>query len=378
MLDADKKINLGIDAKWFFKGPPSGTTVVKNLIDEMIINNHERFNLFLLINSKYKKQAAEYFPASVGLITMPNMPNLLLNRFFVPFVAIRYNLKAVLLQNFVCTWPKKLFKMAYIHDVLFLDYPQYFTRAELFYFKQMKHLATKANSIVAVSGCERKRLIANNILKEDDINVVYHGLDSGFKPVMNYPEENVYHVINKYDLPVKYILFVGRINIRKNLINLVKALTFIDDADIKLLIVGEKSNLYDDLANHIEHEKLNDRIIFTGHVPEKDLQLIYACATIFCFPSFAEGFGLPPLEAMKCGVPVVVSNRTAMPEICGDAAVYIDPDDPRDIGLKINSLLGDRKLYNNKVKIGLNRAAGFVWSDSAKQILNIIEKADVN
>lgn len=372
------KINVGIDAKWFFKGPPSGTTVVKNLIDEMIINNDGRFNLFLLITSKYKKQAEAYFPANVGLIAMPDIPNLLLNRFLVPFLALRYNLKAVLLQNFACTWPKKVFKVAYIHDVLFLDYPQYFSKAELFYFKQMKRLAVQADSIVAISGSEKNRLIDNNIFKKDHIDVVYHGLDNGFKPVMNYPKEQVYYVVNKYDLPVKYLLFVGRINIRKNLINLVKALAFIDDTDIRLLIVGEKNNLYVDLANHINQKKINERIIFTGHVPEKDLQLIYACATIFCFPSFAEGFGLPPLEAMKCGVPVVVSNRTAMPEICGDAAIYINPDDPQDIGIKINLLLNDRKLYNKKVKQGLIRAAEFVWSNAAKQILTIIERADVS
>jgi glycosyltransferase involved in cell wall biosynthesis len=378
MPNTTKKINVGIDAKWFFKGPPSGKMVVKNLVDEMILNNHDRFNLFLLINSKYSKQAAEYFPAEVNIILLPEIPNLFSNLLLVPIVALRYNLKIVLFQNFTSAWPGKLYKIAYIHDVLFLDYPQYYSKSERFYFKQMKRSAFKANCIIAISSSEKKRLVANNFANESHIKVVYHGVNSGFRPVTEYAEDDVYSVINRYNLPGRYILFVGRINIRKNLLNLVKALTLLDDINIPLLIVGERDNLYDDLEKYIGAEKLGRRITFIGHVAEEDLRLIYACATIFCFPSFAEGFGLPPLESMKCGVPVVTSDRTAMPEICGNAAMYFDPDNPYDIARKINLLLNNPELYDDKIKKGLDRAANFVWANSAQQILTIIEQASVN
>jgi glycosyltransferase involved in cell wall biosynthesis len=375
MGDTTTKINVGIDAKWFFKGPPSGKMVVKNLVDEMILNNHGRFNLFLLIGSNDRKLAAAYFPADVHIIPLLEIPNLLSNLFLVPIAAMRYNLKTVLFQNFSSTWPKKLYKIAYIHDVLFLDYPEYYSAPERFYFKQMKCLALKANSIITISGSEKNRLIANDFADCKDINIVYHGINDGFKPVADYAEDAVYKMINKYDLPDRYLLFVGRANIRKNLLNLVKALAFLDDKDIPLLIVGEKNKLYADMEKYIS---AGTRIIFIGHVPEKDLQLIYACATIFCFPSFAEGFGLPPLEAMKCGVPVVISDRTAMPEICGAAATYIDPDDPNDIACKINLLLNDPELYKVKIKKGLERAANFVWARSAQQILTLIEQTNVD
>ncbi|OOQ57764.1 glycosyltransferase family 4 protein [Mucilaginibacter pedocola] len=378
MLITNTKLNVGIDAKWFFEGPPSGNMVVKNLVNELILNNNDRFNLFLLITSKYRKQAMEYFPASVKLISLANLPNLVSNLFLIPIAALRYNLSVVLFQNFSSTWPGKLYKIAYIHDVLFLDHPEYYTKPELLYFKQMKRSALTANSIIAISESEKKRLIGNGIANDKGINVVYHGINDDFKPVSYYAEDAVYNVINKYELPCSYLLFVGRVNIRKNLVNLVKALNYLDDKKIPLLIVGEKNNLYADLKKYITDEKLSDRIMFTGHVPEKDLQLIYACATVFCFPSFAEGFGLPPLEAMKCGVPVATSNRTAMPEICGDAAVYFEPDNPCDIAHKINALLNDPVLYNDKIKKGLYRAANFVWSKSAQQILTLIEKANVN
>lgn len=378
MRNTTGKINVGIDAKWFFKGPPSGNMVVKNLVNELILNNRDRFNLYLLITGKYRKQAAEYFPAGVKLIQLPDIPNMLSNRFLVPLAALRYNLKAVLFQNFTSTWPGKLLKIAYIHDVLFLDYPEYYTRTELLYFKQMKRLASKANSIIAISESEKNRLIANNFGTESRINIVYHGINDSFKPIANYADDEVSSVVNTYNLPDRYLLFVGRVNIRKNLLNLVKALSYLDDTDIPLLIVGEKNNLNAELERFINEENLCNRITIIGHIPEKDLQLIYARATIFCFPSYAEGFGLPPLEAMKCGVPVVTSDRTAMPEICGDAAAYIDPDNPYDIAIKINSLLNNAVLYRDKVQKGLARATNFAWSKSAQQILTIIEEASGN
>jgi glycosyltransferase involved in cell wall biosynthesis len=152
----------------------------------------------------------------------------------------------------------------------------------------------------------------------------------------------------------------------------------LDDKAIKLVIVGELGNDITVLKNHITEEGLAHRIIFTGHVPESDLYLIYANATVFCFPSYAEGFGLPPLEAMQCGVPVIVSKRTALPEVCGDAAIYIDPDDAEDIAEKINFLLNDVNLYNKKVTDGINHAKKFSWQISANGILKLIGDAYIN
>jgi glycosyltransferase involved in cell wall biosynthesis len=373
-----EKLNLGIDAKWFFNGPPSGSMVVRNLTEEIIKNNRDRFNIYLLIAKKYQKQAVEYFPSGTKFVFLPNAPNPLSNAFIVPVAALLKNIKVVFYQNFISTWPHKVFKIAYIHDVLFLDYPQYYTRAELFYFRLMKNLANKADMVITISGSEKKRLMTNHVADNKEIAVVYHGVSDAFKPVIYHTDSLIKSIINTYNLPGRYLLFVGRINIRKNLMNLVKALEFLDDKTIKLLIVGEESNMYTELERYINGGELINRIAFTGHVPEEALHVIYACATIFCFPSYAEGFGLPPLEAMKCGVPVVVSGCTAMPEICGDAAVYVDPDNERDIACKINSLLNDSNLYNEKVKKGLNRAHNFVWEKSANQILTLIDEAHVH
>ncbi|WP_183561345.1 glycosyltransferase family 4 protein [Mucilaginibacter sp. SP1R1] len=373
-----KKIKLGIDAKWFFKGPPSGNMVVKNLVNQMVSNHDEQFELYLLITRDFKKQAIAYFPASVNLIFLPVIPNMLSNMLLIPCIARIYGLEAVLFQNFSSLWPQAMRKIVFIHDVLFLDYPEYYSGSELVYFKKMKRLAANADMIITISNSEKERLVKNNVASESRIAVVYHGINQDFKTLANYSGDRVSAFAGKYNLPGKYLLYVGRVNIRKNIARLVSALNLLDDKNIKLVIAGELGNDIGTLREHIKTEKLSHRIIFTGHVPEDDLYLMYANATVFCFPSYAEGFGLPPLEAMQCGVPVIVSKRTAMPEVCGDAAIYIDPDHAEDIAEKINFLLNDADLYDQKVTDGINHAKKFSWQISANGILKLIGDAYVN
>jgi glycosyltransferase involved in cell wall biosynthesis len=373
-----KKIKLGIDAKWFFKGPPSGNMVVKNLVNEMVNNPDEQFELYLLMTLDCKKQALDYFPSSVKLIFLPGIPNMLSNMLLVPLMARIYGLQAMLFQNFSSLWPNKLLKVVYIHDVLFLDYPQYYSGSELMYFKEMKRLAAKANMIITISNSEKERLIKNNVAGENRIAVVYHGINHHFKTLADHPADKLNAFIHKYNLPQKYLLYVGRVNIRKNIARLISALNMLDDKVIKLIIVGGLGNDTEILKAHIAAEGLLHRVIFTGHIPENDLYLMYANATVFCFPSYAEGFGLPPLEAMQCGVPAVVSKRTAMPEVCGDAAIYIDPDNAEDIAEIINFLLSDGTLYYKKVTDGINHAKKFSWQISANGILKLIGDAYIS
>jgi glycosyltransferase involved in cell wall biosynthesis len=246
------------------------------------------------------------------------------------------------------------------------------------YFKKMKHLAAKADMIITISNSEKERLVKNKVADASKIAVVYHGINHEFKALKDYPGEivNVFNL--KYQLPKRYLLYVGRVNIRKNIAHLVSALNLLEDKDIKLVIAGELGSDIEILKDHIKAEGLMHRIILTGHVSEEDLHLFYANATVFCFPSYAEGFGLPPLEAMQCGIPVIVSQRTAMPEICGDAAVYIDPDHIENIAEKINFLLNDINLYNRKVTEGIDHAKKFSWQISANRILKLIGDAYTN
>ncbi|MBD1395404.1 glycosyltransferase family 4 protein [Mucilaginibacter glaciei] len=371
MESNQKKIRLGIDAKWYFDGPPSGHMVVKNLVDQMV-TRHDEFELCLFLCSKHKNLAKSHFPQGIELIFLPNVPNMIANMFVVPYFANAHKLDAVMLQNFLGPWSDKLFKVVYIHDVLFLDYPEYFTKNELKYFNFIRRYAIKANLVITISETEKKRMVQNYVARSAKISVVHHGIDEKFKPLCNCQAAIVQTVKEKYNLPDRYLLFVGRINIRKNLDNLIKALGMLIDSDVKLVVVGERTALNLKLEEMIAAEQLGGRVIFTGHVPEEDLYTVYANATVFCFPSYAEGFGLPPLEAMRCGVPVVVSDRTAMPEVCGDAALYANPDDAEDIARKIRVLLNDHSFYLKKADEGIAQSEKYSWKKSADDILNLI------
>jgi len=377
MSNQDLKIRVGIDAKWYFDGPPSGHMVVKNLVDEIIKAGDDRVELCLFLVSKNKKKAKAHFPEHVKLIFLPGIPNLLSNLFLLPLMTLLYDINVVLFQNFGSAWPARALKIIYIHDVLFLDYPQYYTKAEVGYFKQMVRFAANADQIITISNCEKERMHKHGLDAPLGINVVYHGINGAFKPLHAYSEEDVTALEQKYNLPPAYLLYVGRVNVRKNIIGLVRALAHLPESDLKLIIAGERGN-YPELDDYIALKQLEDHVVFTGHIPETDLHLLYARAKIFCFPSYAEGFGLPPLEAMQCGVPVVVSNRTAMPEICGQAALYADPDDEGAIAAAIGSFLNSKDLYDEKVNLGITQSRKFSWNKASQEILTLIIEAYVS
>lgn len=375
MMEKQKQLpKLGIDAKWFFDGPPSGNMVVKNLVNNLLIEN-VNFKIYLFFSKKHKKLAEDFFSEDVILVFLPSVPNFLSNILLVPFAVQKHGIDIMLFQNFISFWPSKLFKVAYIHDMLFLDYPQYYTATENAYFKYMKLSASASDMVITISNAEKQRLIAHDLAHDQKVAVVYHGINENFRPRKFCSCSKINNPADQLNLPERYLLYVGRVNVRKNLSTLLKALAVIDDRDIKLLVVGEGSNLTKELCRITDRIDLNGRVIFTGHVSERDLYRIYANATIFCFPSYAEGFGLPPLEAMQCGVPVIVSDRTAMPEICGDAAVYINPDDAGDIAQKINLLLNNCLFRMQKAAAGIAHSQSFTWKKAAVSVLELIENA---
>ena len=320
-------MKIGIDAKWYFEGPPSGRRVVKSLTDHMLeIDDENEYYIFL--NKRHKK---ERFPGTtkknVTLCYVWAGNNFFSNVFVLPFFSYRYKLNAVLYQNFISPFdPSK--RIAYIHDVLFLSNPEYYTFYERLYFAPLKFLTKRSHLIITVSEEEKKRLLAFEFSKQKEkIVVAYHGVDSGFQQKEKYPTKTILEIKQKFKLPDVFLLYVGRLNLRKNVDNLLRAIPYLKNKTIPLVIVGADNWKK---SNHVEIIKklgIDDRIQFTGAIYQ-ELGIIYSMAKVFCFPSFAESFGLPPLEAMASGVPVVVSNTTSLPEICGTAGSYVTPDRP--------------------------------------------------
>ncbi len=360
-------MRIGIDAKWFFNGPPSGKVVIKQLLKELLSDNYKTDVFYVFLNKADKGLEFPYQRDNIKLIYISSFNNLISNAITLPRHSKKHKIDVVLFQNFGTF--SKIKNIVYIHDLLYLDYPEFYSFKERLYLSLIKPLAKRANTIVTISETERRRIVKHK-LGTNNVHFVYHGVDPKFKPLKEHDQLKVETFKKKYNLPDEFILYLGRLNIRKNIANLISAMQFVN---MPLVIVGEKDHKSENLSSTIDTLGLNDKIIFTGYIDEDELPLAYALATLFCFPSYAEGFGLPPLEAMASGTPVIVSDRTSLPEVCEDAALYVNPDEPSDIAKKINTLLASKEIINTFAHKGVVQSKKFSWKKSAENLMNIIK-----
>ena len=363
-------MKIGIDAKWFFTGPPSGRVVLKNLLAGMLQQAHTEHQFYIFLNKEDEQRHFPFSGRNILLIYVRRLNNLLANVMLLPKYHKQFDLDVTLFQNFGCL-SRSVKSIVYIHDLLFLDFPQYFSFKEKLYLKAIGPLARRAHSLVTISETEKARIVRHGLASEAKVHFVHHGVSSEFGPASSFTDQELDEVRSQYGLPKVYVLFLGRLNIRKNIRSLLLAMK---DVDAYLVIAGGNSHKTEDLDMVIEENKLKEKVIFTGHIADGHLSKVYALATIFCFPSFAEGFGLPPLEAMASGVPVISSDRTSLKEVCGPAALYVNPDQPSEIANSINVLLNSPEKRKKQIAKGFQRANLFTWQRASNELMKIIEQ----
>ena len=269
--------------------------------------------------------------------------------------------------NFIIPIFSKGKVLATVHDVFHLAMPEYLSmpvRASArILFEVLQH---KADKIICVSHFSARELVRLTRIPEEKIQVIYNGVDNSWFHVT--PKDN------PYNRP--YLLFVGNVKPHKNLSALLKAFSMLKDKiDHDLVVVGKREGFLtpdNNLENAINNYNLHERVHFTGYIEDDLLKQYYVFADALVFPSLYEGFGLPPLEAMACGCPAVVSNAASLPEVCGDAALYFNPYKPEDIADKILLLLNNDNLRVDLAKRGKDRARLFTWERSAQETLKVI------
>ncbi len=364
-------MKIGIDAKWLFSQQISGRVFMQNVLPELL-SLYPEIEWHVFLDAKDRKKDLPFPKENVGIHYVWAGYNMLSNLFVIPRYAKRLGLDAVLFQTF--SSKRKSFKsIAFIHDVLHAPYPQYFTWKERLYFKPQKFTLPRADRILTTTEYVKNELKKFHYSKNNQaIDLAPCGVASIFRPASFHHKEVLKQVKLKYNLPDAYLLFVGRINARKNIESLVEALRFVNDKNISLVIAGERNWKTPQLKHFMRHAELKPRIHFTGPITDDELSAVYVMAKIFCFPSFAEGMGLPPLEAMASGIPVIVSNTTSMPEVCGQAALYTDPGDPKALAKRIDELLENKLLYEQKRQEGLEWSKAYTWKNTAKGIMKSI------
>jgi len=261
--------------------------------------------------------------------------------------------------------PKNKKLIVTVHDVAFLTYPNSFSRLFGFYYRWLiPKVVKRADKIITVSDTSKQKILKYYPYAKKKIKVIHLGLDSEYKVIDNVAKE-------------KIILFVGSLNERKNFSSVIEAFELFNNNDYKLVIVGNFSlnfSINDRTNNILKRAKENKHIEFKTNISDDELVKIYNHAALFIFPSFYEGFGLPPLEAMACGTPVIVSNLSSIPEVCGDAAVYVDPYNIEDIKEKILMVLQNSKLQQELIGKGLEHVKQFTWERAAEEHIKVFKK----
>jgi glycosyltransferase involved in cell wall biosynthesis len=208
----------------------------------------------------------------------------------------------------------------------------------------------------------------------EKIAVIYEGYDEEvYKPQDNLAP--IEEVKREYNISGKYILYVGTLEPRKNIPRLVEAFHSLKKGEVehKLVVAGKLGWLYKDIFTTVTKLNLENEVIFTGYIPQKELPILMGGAEVFAYPSLYEGFGLPPLEAMACGTPVIASNTSSLPEVIGDAGILVDPYNSKEIAQAMYRLISDEGLRQQMHQRGLNRAKMFSWEKTAQQTLKVFE-----
>jgi len=367
-------MKIGIDAKWLFTGHISGKLFIQNILPELFAL-HPEIEWHIFLDKRNKSFTLPFKNDNIKIHYIWANFNMVSNLFILPGYAKRLQLDAVLFQTFFMK--KGKFKsIVFIHDILFKDYPQFFTWKERLYFKPLEWITSSADRVITTTEFVKKELIRFRYTRpHQPIDLAPSGVTNIFKPYYQHDPGFLQRVKEKYKLPDFYLLFAGRLNARKNIRGLVKSLQFLDDKNIPLVIVGEENWKAPEIDELLSTQEIRERIIFTGFVTDDELAAIYAMSKAFCFPSFAEGFGLPPLEAMASGIPVIVSDTTSMPEVCSHAALFVDPGSPKNIAEKINSLLKNKTLYEQKKREGLEWSRQYTWKRTAEGIMQSVLSA---
>jgi glycosyltransferase involved in cell wall biosynthesis len=259
-----------------------------------------------------------------------------------------------------------------VHDLNFLHYPEFLTaESRRYYNGQIAWAVRRADHILADSHATKADLVSMLRVAPEKVTVVHVAADPAYRPLA---EAEARRVAAKYGLKPGYLLFVGTLEPRKNLPGLLQAYRLLRNAratEEPLVLVGGKGWLYGEIFERVEALYLAEHVRFLHDVPDADLPGLYSAAGVLTTPSFYEGFGLPALEAMSLGTPVVVSDRASLPEVVGQAGLLVDPDDPEDIARALGRVLSDEVLRTRMREQGLVQAAHFSWDRAARETLAV-------
>ena len=378
-------MNISFDAQLLFEREKTGIGwtveyILKNIIKES--SNECYLNYFSLRNNDKKKDIIEEY-TKLGYKTNKCawFHNVIYkktcNTIQIPY-SLFFGNKAQITQFFNYDIPPGVQGKAvtFVYDMVYKAFPETVSKKTM---QMLDYNLTKsferADHIITISEFSKSEIIKYMKFPEAKISVMPCGVDLTIYN-NNYSSDSINEVKERYLIKKDYILYLGTIEPRKNIERLVEAYALLKKSisnPPKLVIAGKKGWMYSTIFNKVEERYLQNDVIFTDYVDAKDVPVLIQGAMCFVFPSVYEGFGLPPLEAMACGTPVIVSNKASIPEVVGDAGYYIDPYSIYDIKDAIEKLISNAQLREDLKQKGLYQAKKFTWKSSMEKLIMIYE-----
>lgn len=293
-----------------------------------------------------------FIPYEILLNTNPDISHFF--SFFIP-----YNIKSRTIVT--------------VYDMVYKLYPETMSRTNYSILHKNLHRSCRdSDAILTISTNSKNEISEYMNVPESKIHIAHPAVNIEIYS----PQKDCDNIKGKYKIYGEYILYLGTLEPRKNIPSIIKAFSGISGEykDLKLVLAGGKGWMYEEIFRLIKDLKLDEKVVFTGYVSEEDKPALYSGAIAFVFPSLYEGFGIPPLEAMACGTPVIVSNTSSLPEVVGDAGILVNPYDVENLAYEMECVLNDTELRKTMSEKGLIQAGKFSWEDSAKKVLDIYKK----
>jgi glycosyltransferase involved in cell wall biosynthesis len=256
-----------------------------------------------------------------------------------------------------------------MHDLIFLRFPQYFKSIDRkIYNKKFRHACRVATRIHAISEQTKQDLMSYFLIPEEKIRVIYQSINPVFFERVE--EVKKHELRSKYQLPPRFVLTVGTVEPRKNLLGLLEGMIQ-SKTYIPLVVVGKLTDFQQKVQKFIEADLNRLNVLFLSHIQDDELAVLYQMAEVMVYPSFFEGFGLPVAEAQASGCPVITSATSSLPEAGGDAALYVNPEKPEEIGAALGNLLADQELRESLINKGIANAQRFTPANFARQLKHL-------